>query len=162
MSAPYAPPPGGPPLDALPPDAPATVEDVRAARRWTWVAFAWAIAASVIAALALVKANDNSSASSNQPAQTTTDQSAQIRTFEKQAGDRLDAFSRRLNGSAAQSDVEKLDKRLTKVEDDASKAQSAETDQATALKQLQTDAADLQKRVDKLEAQQGQGTTTTP
>jgi hypothetical protein len=59
---------GGPPLDALPPDAPATIEDVRASRRWTVVALVWAIAASAIAVIALVQnSNDNAN---NQPAQT--------------------------------------------------------------------------------------------
>jgi len=146
------------PYDALPPDAPATVEDVRAARRWTWVAFAWAIAASVVAVLALIEANNNSN--DNQPAQTTTDQSGQIASFQKQANDRLDAFSRRLDDAAAADDVKKLDKRLTTLEDDFSKSQKTSSDQATTLKQMRGDLDDLTKRVTALEQQQGQGTGT--
>ncbi|MFL5841410.1 MAG: hypothetical protein ACJ77Z_13260 [Thermoleophilaceae bacterium] len=143
------------PVDALPPDAPATVEDVRATRRWTWVAFAWALAASAIAVIALITANDNDTG--NQPAQTTPDLSGQVRQFESQTNDRLDQFSRRLNDRAAQSDVQKLDKRLSTVEDDASKSQQAETSQSDAVKQLQADVKDLQQRVDKLEQQGGPG-----
>ena len=60
----------------------------------------------------------------------------------------------------------KLDKRLTQVEDAQSKAGSSETDQSNSIKQIQADVADLKKRVAALEqqqqAQQGQGTTTTP
>ena len=117
-----------------------------------------AVAASAIAAIALVTANNNSN--DNQPAQTGPDVSEQIRSFEKQANDRLDAFSRRLNGTAGDSDVQKLDRRLTQVEDDASKAKGDETTQSDAIKQLQTDVKDLQDRVDQLEkSQQGQQTT---
>jgi methyl-accepting chemotaxis protein len=154
----------GPPHEALPPDAPATVEDVRASRRWTWVAFAWAIAASAIAVIALIQANNNNDNS----ARTSTQQSdvaGQLQSFEKQANDRLDQFSRRLNDAAAATDVSKLDRRLSKVEDDMSKLDSTSSDQADTLKQVQADLQDLTKRVDQLEQQQQpqqNGTGTTP
>jgi chromosome segregation ATPase len=154
---------GQPPLDALPPDAPATVEDVRASRRWTWVALVWAIAASAIAIIALVQDNKNSSDNNQaQTSQAVTPQ--QFQDFQKQVNDRLDAFSRRLNDTASTADVDKLDKRLTQVEDDASKAQTNETKQNDAVTQLQSDVKDLQNRVNDLETkQQSQtGTTTTP
>jgi chromosome segregation ATPase len=150
------------PVEQLPPDAPATIEDVRAARRWTWVALAWAVAASAIAAIALVSANNNSN--DNPPAQTSQDVTQELQSFEKQVNDRLDAFSRRLNGTASDADVQKLDKRLTQVEDDASKAKDAETKQSDAITQLQTDMKDLQQRVDQLEKSQQsqQSPSTTP
>ena len=152
-----------PPLDAVPPDTPATVEDVRASRRWTWVALVWAIAASAIAIIALVQDNKNSSDNNQaQTSQAVTPQ--QFQDFQKQVNDRLDAFSRRLNDTASTADVDKLDKRLTQVEDDASKAQTNETKQNDAVTQLQSDVKDLQNRVNDLETkQQSQtGTTTTP
>lgn len=144
-----------------PPDAPATMEDVRATRRWTWVAFAWAIAASAIAVIALISANNNDN---TQPTQTTPDLTGQVRQFESQTNDRLDQFSRRLDNTAAQSDVQKLDKRLTHVEDAQSKASTSETAQSDAIKQLQTDVKDLQTRMDKVEQQQAnsQNGNTTP
>src|SRR3954468_11573097 len=95
---------GEPPLEALPPDAAATVEDVRASRRWTWVALAWAVAASAIAVIALINANNNSS--DNTTTQTSPEVSQQVQKFEKDTNDRLDAFSRRLNDKAAQTDVD--------------------------------------------------------
>jgi chromosome segregation ATPase len=150
------------PVEQLPPDAPATIEDVRAARRWTWVALAWAVAASAIAAIALVSASNNSN--DNPPAQTSQNVTQELQSFEKQVNDRLDAFSRRLNGTASDADVQKLDKRLTQVEDDASKAKDAETKQSDAITQLQTDMKDLQQRVDQLEKNQQsqQSPSTTP
>src|SRR3954468_3385142 len=42
------------PEETLPPDAPATIEDVRRVRRWVWVAGIWAVAATVIAIIALL------------------------------------------------------------------------------------------------------------
>lgn len=160
MNAPV--PPGEPPLDTLPPDAPATVEDVRASRRWTWVALAWAIAASAIAVIALLAANDNSN---DQPAQTTSDPTPRIERLEKQTNDRLDAFSRRLNNTASQDDVQKLEKRLAKAEDDATAAKADSAKAADTIDKQQTSIDDLEKRVEELEQnQQNQpdGTTTTP
>jgi hypothetical protein len=152
---------GEPPLDTLPPDAPATVEDVRASRRWTIVALAWAIAASAIAVIALIQ-NSNDNSNDNQPTQTTQSVSPkQLQDFEGQTNDRLDAFSRRLNDRAAQADVQKLDKRLSKVEDDQSQAQDDAGKQSDSITQMQSDLKDLQQRVDDLESQQ-QDQSQTP
>jgi septal ring factor EnvC (AmiA/AmiB activator) len=151
---------GQPPLDALPPDAPATVEDVRASRRWTWVALAWAIAASAIAVIALVTGSNSSSSNGSQ---TTTDLTPRIDKLERDTNARLDAFSRRLTDKASSADLQKLDKRLTTVEDDLTQTKDDLVKQTDAVTQLQTDVKDLQQRVSDLESkQQGQGTTTTP
>jgi peptidoglycan hydrolase CwlO-like protein len=125
------------------------------------VALAWAVAASAIAVIALV--NTNNKTSNNAPAQTSPDVTQQLTKFEQDTNARLDAFSRRLSDKAAQADVASLDKRLTKVEDDAAQAKSDATKQAATIQQLQTDVKDLQQRVSDLETQQqNQGTTTTP
>jgi septal ring factor EnvC (AmiA/AmiB activator) len=150
---------GQPRLDALPPDAPATVEDVRASRRWTWVALAWAIAASAIAVIALVTGNNSGSNNT----QTPRDLTPRIDKLEQDTKARLDAFSRRLNDKASSADVQKLDKRLTTVEDDLAQAKRDLTKQSDVVTQLQTDVKDLQQRVSDLESkQQNPGTTTTP
>ena len=44
--------------EAPPPPKPATAEDLRGLRRWLLVAGVWAVAATAIAVIALVKAND--------------------------------------------------------------------------------------------------------
>jgi chromosome segregation ATPase len=159
-------PAGEPPLEALPPDAPATVEDVRASRRWTWVALAWAVAASAIAVIALLQDSNNNS-NDNTPTQTSQSVTPQqLQDFEKQVNDRLDAFSKRLANTASSADVQKLDKRLSQVEDDTSKAQSDQQKQSDAITQLQSDVKDLQTQVDDLknsqQNQSGSGTSTTP
>jgi len=156
---------GEPPLEALPPDAPATVEDVRGSRRWTWVALAWAIAASAIAVIALIQATNDDS---NDTRTTTTSQAVTPQQFtesQKQVNDRLDAFSRRLSDTASDSDLQKLDKRLGSVEDDVSQAGDDNSKRDEAITQLQSDMKDLQQRVDDLEQQQAQqdnSDTTTP
>jgi septal ring factor EnvC (AmiA/AmiB activator) len=154
---------GGPPLEHLPPNAPATVEDVRASRRWTWVALAWAIAASAIAVIALLQdsGSNNNQKTTTQPAQTVSPKDLQ--DFQNQTNDRLDALSGRLNDTASKSDLQKLDTRLTKAQNDASQAKSDASKQASTITQLQADVKDLQQRVSDLEnQQQQQGQSTTP
>jgi len=150
------------PQEHLPPDAPATVEDVRASRRWTYVAFAWAVAASVIAVLALVRVGNNDN--SSQQAQG-ANVAAQLQIFQKQTADQLNQFNQRLGQTASSADLGKLDKRLTSVEDDVSKLKTSSSDQNTTITKMQSDLSDLSKRVDQLEKNQqgtGTGTSTTP
>jgi septal ring factor EnvC (AmiA/AmiB activator) len=144
----------------VPPDTPATVEDVRAGRRWTIVALAWAVAASAIAVIALIQASDDNG-SNNQTQTTQSVTQKQFQDFEKQTNDRLDAFSRRLSDRASEADVQKLDKRLSQVEDDVSKVEDDAGKQADTVTQLRSDLDDLQQRVDELESQQ-QSQATTP
>jgi septal ring factor EnvC (AmiA/AmiB activator) len=157
VSAPAGPPPFEPPLDTLPPDAPATVEDVRASRRWTWVALAWAVAASVIAVLALLDA------SSKPEPKLPPDATPKVEQLRTETNDRLTAFERRLQQLATQDDVKKLEKRLVKAEDEATAAKDAADKAATAddLKTLQTKVDDLDQRVSDLEKNQ-QSQPATP
>jgi septal ring factor EnvC (AmiA/AmiB activator) len=154
--------PPEPPLEALPPDAPATVEDVRATRRWIWVALAWAIAASAIALFALLNQDDQAR---NQPV--APDNSARLSRLERDTRQRLDAFERRLGNRASQDDVRKLERRLARAEDDAAQAKK----DAAAAKDADTKQDqrldDLEGRVDDLEAADksqpgGAGDGTTP
>jgi septal ring factor EnvC (AmiA/AmiB activator) len=156
-----------PTLDTLPPDAAATVEDVRAGRRWTIVALVWAVAASAIAVIALIEAGNNDNSSSNQPAQTTAQGVSQkdFADFQKQVNDRLDAFSKRLSNTASSADVDKINKSLTQMKSDLSQVKDDNSKQSDTITQMQSDIKDLQQRVGDLENQQqsqGGGTTTTP
>jgi predicted nuclease with TOPRIM domain len=136
------------------------VEDVRASRRWTVVALVWAVAASAIAVIALIQAgNDHSQPTPTQTTQSVTPQ--QFQEFQKETNDRLDAFSSRLKDRAAQADVQKLDKRLTQLEDEVSQLSNDAGKQSDTVTQLQSDVKDLQQRVDNLESQQ-QSQQTTP
>lgn len=150
MNAPAGRPPE-PPLEDLPADAPATVEDVRAARRWTFVALAWAVAASAIALFALLGQDDE------EPAPAPVDRSgAEIRRVERDTRQRLDAFERRIGNRAGQDDVQKLERRLGSAEDDASEAK-ADSDRAATTNTEQGERLDdLEQRVEDLESQENQ------
>lgn len=151
MTAPVGPPPPEPPLDALPPDAPATVEDVRAARRWTMVALAWAVAASAIALFALMSQDDEPA-----PPPPPPDNTARIQRLERSTNQRLDAFERRIGGRASQDDIQKLERRLRAMEDDADQAKTDAGD-AKSTNTEQADALDaLEQRVEDLESAENQ------
>jgi predicted nuclease with TOPRIM domain len=151
---------GEPPFETLPPDAPATLDDVRASRRWTVVALVWAVAASAIAVIALIQTGNNDA----QQTQTQTSQSVtqqQFEQFQQETNARLDAFSRRLTDRAAEAVVQKLDKRLSQLDDEVSQLSDDAGKQTDTVTQLQSDVKDLQQRVNDLESQQ-QGQQTTP
>jgi TolA-binding protein len=155
---PPAPPPTPP---AQPPAAPppaarpelATQDDVRSLRRWLLVAGVWAAAATAIAVIALVQANQDDSAKVGE------ETASQIGRVQRDLNNRLDAIEKQLDDFAPASDVSRLDKRLQKVEDQASKT-------GTQLEKVSGRVDDLEKRVDDLESQQqsagtdGTGTNT--
>jgi septal ring factor EnvC (AmiA/AmiB activator) len=143
------PPPAPPP--APPPRAePATKDDLRGIRRWLLVAGVWAVAATAIAVIALVKANDN-----GDTAKIGKQTAAQIGQVQKDLNKRLDEVEGRLNDFAPSSDVAKLDQRLKKVENELSKTTSK-------LDKVSAQVDDLKTKVDDLESQQqSSGTDTT-
>ena len=149
MTAPAGRPPQ-PPLEELPPDAPATVEDVRVARRWTWVALAWAIAASVIALFALLGQEDE------EPAPAPADNSAEIQALERETEERLDAFEKRIQNLASQEDVQKLERRVGSAEDDAAEAKEAAARSATTNEEQGDRLDDHEQRIEQLESQENQ------
>ena len=149
MTAPPVP-PREPPLEDLPPDAPATVEDVRAARRWTWVALAWAVAASAIALFALLGQEDE------QPAPAPVDNSAEVRRIQRDTQQRLDAFERRIGNRASQDDVQRLERRLGTAEDDAKAAKAAADKAATSNDEQGERLDDHEQRIEDLESQESQ------
>jgi TolA-binding protein len=141
---------GDPPAvsPAVPPARPATVDDLRGLRRWLLVAGVWAAAATAIAVIALVKANDAGNDQAN--ARTAT----QLTRVQRQLSSRLDDLESRVKDLAPSSDVTKLDQRLKKVETTASKT-------SDRLDALGKDVDRLQSRVDTLEQQAQSGTDTT-
>ena len=150
MTAPAGRPPE-PPLEDLPPDAPATVEDVRAARRWTMVALAWAIAASAIALFALLGQDEDDPAPA--PADNAT---PRIQRLERETEQRLDAFERRIENRAAQDDIQKLERRLESAEDDASEAKTAADRASTANGEQGDRLDDHEQRIEELENRENQ------
>jgi hypothetical protein len=143
-------PPQGPEAAAPAGSAPATRDDVRWLGRWLVVVAIWAAAASAVAILALVDARSQES-----------DKSRTARLERRLDGLQQDLVARtgrlqsQLRGLPRSQDVTRLDKRLAKVEDNASKA-SADAKKASAK------LSDLESRVKSLESSSKSGTSTTP
>jgi septal ring factor EnvC (AmiA/AmiB activator) len=135
-------------LSAEPPPQPATTDDLRSLRRWLLVAGVWAAAATAIAVIALVKANDASN--QEETARTT----GQLTKEQKALSRRVDDLEGRLDELAPAEDVTKLDQRLKKVENQASKT-------GDRVEALGKDLDDLEGRVDDLEQAAESGTDTT-
>ena len=145
---PPAPPPSPPPAPPTRPE-PATRDDLRSIRRWLLVAGVWAVAATAIAVIALVQANEDDSAKIGEQT------ASQVGKVQRDLNQRLDDIEKQLDGLAPSSDISRLDKRLKKVEEDATKA-------ATQQDKLSGRVDDLENRVDDLEQQQSSsGTDTT-
>jgi phage shock protein A len=143
-------------MEATPPPRlrPATADDVRGLRRWLIVLGVWAVAATAIAAIALVVANraDDNDASAQKA-------SGQIGAVERDLNARIDKLEQQINGLPTSEDVAKLDTRLKTLEDGASKTSSQ-------LDRLSRRVDDVASRVDALEKSAGSNTntntTTTP
>jgi septal ring factor EnvC (AmiA/AmiB activator) len=155
-------PPRGPepPLEPVDDAAPATVGELRSLRRWLVVAGVWAVAASAIAIIALLSANNNDQPKRSPGAVT----GAQLTGVQRDLDQRIDALEKKAKSAPSSSDVSKLEDRLKTVED---RSDSTRSD----LKAVRSDLDDLKKRVDDVEKQQqdnagtggtGTDTTTTP
>jgi septal ring factor EnvC (AmiA/AmiB activator) len=140
----------------VPDDAPATVGDVRSLKRWLIVAGVWAVAASAIAIIALLKANDDEP--KNTPNVVT---GSQLSGVQRDLDERIDALEKKVKTLPGSDDLGKLDDRLKAVE---KKSDNTSSD----LKATRSDVSDLKKRVDDLANQQQQqsgsntNTTTSP
>jgi TolA-binding protein len=149
-------PPGGPPPD--PNALPATRGDIRDLRRWLIVAGVWAAAASAIAIIALISANDNTKSSDR----TSTDVAAQVARVQRDLNKRIDDLSSKIQQLPTSADVSKLDSRLKAVETKSNQA-------ATDAKDVRSKVSDLETRVKAIEDAQKSasggtttGQTTTP
>jgi hypothetical protein len=127
---------------AVPPDRPqpATQDDIRSLRRWLLVAGVWAAAATAIAVIALIQATQDDSEEIG--AKT----ASQIGRVQRDLNERLDGIEQQLGDLAPAEDVTRLDNRLKKVEDAASKTNDR-------LGTLADDVDDLTTRVEELEQQ---------
>jgi peptidoglycan hydrolase CwlO-like protein len=140
----------------VPDDAPATLGELRNLRRWLIVAGVWAVAASAIAIIALLTANDNSN--KNSPRAVT---GSQLSGVQRDLDERIDALEKKVKTLPTSDDLSKLDDRLKTAEN---RADNARDD----VKATRGDVSDLKKRVDDLEQQQTDSansntdTTTSP
>jgi septal ring factor EnvC (AmiA/AmiB activator) len=129
-----------PPAEAAPDERPATQGDVRTLRRWLVVAGIWAVAATAIALLALLS-DDESDSTERERAL-----SRQISAVQRELRNRLDSVDEQIDRVAKREDVSKLERRLGRAEDDASKS-------AKDAKSARDELSDLEGRVESLEEQ---------
>jgi len=153
--------PGGPPPpragDVAPyveDERPATLADIRSLRRWLAVAAVWAVAATALAVIALLEANEDDSADRTR----TADELARV---QRQLNSRLDDLESGIEDLPTADDLSKLDGRLKSVEDNVDKNTTATGRLSGRVDDLEGRVDDLESRVEELEASSAD-TTTTP
>jgi septal ring factor EnvC (AmiA/AmiB activator) len=131
-------------------DRPATLGDIRSLRRWLIVTAVWAAAATAVAVIALIQANEDDDAARTQAA-------GELGRVQRSVNDRIDDLESRVDELPTSDDLTKLDNRIKEVEDAADKA-------STNTERLGNRVEDLEGRVDDLEQanEEQQSTTTTP
>jgi archaellum component FlaC len=125
---------------------PATVAQVKGLRRWLIVAGVWAVAATALAAFALIQANKADDEGREQAV-------GELSRVQRQLNERIDDLERRVASLPTSADLSALEDRLGQVEDDASQA-------TEDVQRLGNRVDDLEGRVDELE--QEAETTTAP
>ncbi len=139
-------PPGEPQPYPDPDESPATQGQLRTLRRWLVVAGLWAVAATAIGLIALLTGNEEEE-------QTSADVSAQISRLERTLDKRIDSLQSQIEDLPTSQDLQKLQRRVQRVED-----QSAEASEGT--RRANDQLSDLERRMDRVEERQR--TTTNP
>ena len=121
--------------------------DVKSVRRWAIVAGVWAVAATALAVIALVKPNDDSS-------ETAAAANRSINRLQDRLDDRFDQLEGRVNRLPQSADLQKLQDRVSSVEDDVEQA-------ARDAKAARDSIGKLQDRVDKVEQAQDKQTNSS-
>jgi TolA-binding protein len=130
-------------------DRPATRAELRSTRRWLAVAAVWAVAATALAVIALLEANQEDEAARTQAA-------GELGRVQRALNDRIDDLETRIDELPSSDDVSNLDDRLADVENGADQIRSGN-------ERLSGRLDDLETRVEELEqAAEDQGTETTP
>jgi chromosome segregation ATPase len=151
----HEPPPG--PGDVAPyveDERPATLADIRSLRRWLAVAAVWAVAATALGVIALLKANEEDTAGQTKAA-------GELGRVQQQLNSRIDDLESRIDELPTSDDVSKLDGRLKSVEDGLDRNTTATERLSGRVDDLEGRVDDLETRVEELESSDS-GTTTTP
>ena len=148
MQEPPTPPRRPPEATVVDPDSqPATVGELRTLRRWLLVAGVWALAATAIAVIALVKANEEDTAGQERTA-------GQISRVQRTLEDRIDELESRVEELPTSTDVSNLDNRLKRVEERTGLT-------GDRLERLSGRIDELETQIQDLEQQQTTQTETT-
>jgi septal ring factor EnvC (AmiA/AmiB activator) len=140
---------GSPPVGPEVPDAPATLEDLRSLRRWLWVVGVWAVAASAVALIALI-VSDDESPSGDAAAR------ASVTRVERALDQRIDRLEEDLGKAGSAEDLAKLDRRVRDAEKDVTAVSDTGETATKGLEDLEDRVSELDRRVEEVEAQQGQ------
>jgi small-conductance mechanosensitive channel len=139
--------PAPPPVEreprVRPDDRPARVGDLRSLRRWLLVAAVWATAATAIAVIALIAA-DNAREDNTEAGRRSARAASQIGDVQRRLNGRLAELDRRLDAVPSAEDVSDLGNRLKRVEG----ANGRTEDQ---LETLSGSIEDLEARIESLE-----------
>lgn len=119
---------------------PASVADVKGVRRWAIVAGVWAVAATALAVIALVKPAENDT-------ETAAAANRSINRLQDRLDERFQQLEDRVNRLPQSADLQKLQDRVSSVEDDAKQA-------AGDAKAARDSIGKLGDRVDKVEQAQ--------
>ena len=153
--------PGPPPMPAPPPmpgrpplqqaAAQVTQDDLRSVKRWIAVAVVWAVAATAVALIALLDSSDSTAETR------ASDTDNRVRNLERSFDRRLRRIDSRIEGLPQVSDTSLLSGRLSRVENQASRA-------SKDAKGASDNASDLEARVKVIEeaARAAGATKTTP
>jgi peptidoglycan hydrolase CwlO-like protein len=145
---PATPPPGGEPPEPHDEDVPASVAQLRTLRRWLVVTGVWAVAASAIAIIALLEAND-------EPDRQSGVTGAQLNRVQQNLDERLEELEQRPADLPQRNDLSRLQNRLQEVENSSSGT-------SDDIRRLNGEIDDLEQRIQRAEQQQDTQTETTP
>jgi septal ring factor EnvC (AmiA/AmiB activator) len=132
---------------------PASYAELRTLKRWLAVTAVWAVAASAIAIIALLEANNDEPA--RDPGAVTGSQLAKV---QRDIDERIDGLEERIEGLPSSDDLSKLETRLKRVENTQSQTREDISRQNDSID-------DLEQRVEQAEQQSSDdagGAQTTP
>ena len=135
-------------------DRVATLADIRSLRRWLAVAAVWAVAATALGVIALLKANEDDTGAQTKAA-------GELGRVQRQLNSRMDDLQSRIDDLPTSDDVSKLDGRLKAVEDKADKSASSADKLSGRVDDAEGRLDDLESRVEALE-ESDSGTQTSP
>src|SRR5215203_100531 len=122
--------------------AAASVGELRTLRRWLLVTAVWAVAATAIAVIALVAANDESES------RAAGEQAAEdIARVQNELTDRIDELESRVDELPSSEDLDRLDQRVGKVEDASSAASDSVERLSGRLDEVESGLDDLEREV---------------
>jgi septal ring factor EnvC (AmiA/AmiB activator) len=134
-------------------EIPASVGQLKTLRRWLIVTAVWAVAATALGVFALVEANQQEEANQERAA-------GELGRVQRQLNDRIADLEKRVDGLPTSEDVQDLDSRLGRVEDDAGATADSLEKLTDRVDGIERDLNDLEEAV--ASGTETETTETTP